>query len=413
MKKIKVLHITPHLGGGVGRALSDHSVYRKISNSDFEESFVCLEKAEKTVFIDKMVSNGVPVFVEPSKDKIQSLVESSDIVQIEWWHHPLMDKWLVDNQIRARLSIWSHTSGLHYPAIPEELIALPHLFMFTSSVSKPSREFQNIVGVANSVGNIDIIPKVKKPIGNELKNLYIGSLNFSKLHPNIENILDIDGLSVDFYGDPKENPSLKPSEHINICGFTHDPYGVFSKYDTFIYLLNEEHYGTTENALLEAMIFGCIPIVMNNPVEASIVRDGITGYVISDKTDLEKRLYELSSNPELRSRMSLNASIDIRCRFSFVNAIKKIDSFYKSILREEKRVFDFSSIFGTGPSDIFKSCAGKYLGLFGEGKKEERLCHRFLYEKNKSSAFHFHSYFKDDLELNRIVKMLEEDLVNS
>lgn len=412
MRKIKVLHITPHLGGGVGRALSDHSIYRKMVNSRFDEKFICLERAQKTHFIDKMIANGVDVFVEPEDRDILSLIDSSDIVQIEWWHHPLMDKWLSEHKFSARLSMWSHTSGLHYPAIPHNLIEFPHLFMFTSHASMPKRSFKNLVVVANSVGNIGVIYNKTQFSNSGLPSAYIGSLNFAKLHPDIEYLTDIDGLLIDMFGDPKDNKALKSSKHINICGFTNDPYKTLCNYDSFIYLLNPEHYGTTENALLEAMTFGCIPIVMNNPVESSIVRDGHTGYVIKNKLDLEDRIGRLNSDMNLRRRMSSNASVDIGYRFDFPTAVKRIDTFYEDILGEKKREFDFSSIFGNTPYDIFMSCLGSYSNIFDAGSTEERRKHYFLYEANKSSAFHFNKYFPNDTKLNLIVSMLEEDVLN-
>ena len=51
---MKVLHLTAHLGGGVGRVLSRVAQLRRKSGSDIKDIFLCLEPPEKGQFIDAL-----------------------------------------------------------------------------------------------------------------------------------------------------------------------------------------------------------------------------------------------------------------------------------------------------------------------------------------------------------------------
>ncbi|HPL97274.1 MAG TPA: hypothetical protein PKY71_06990 [Smithellaceae bacterium] len=55
MNKIKILHITAHLGGGVGTVLSKVSLGRKKNQSTIEDIFICLEAPEKQMKISSIV----------------------------------------------------------------------------------------------------------------------------------------------------------------------------------------------------------------------------------------------------------------------------------------------------------------------------------------------------------------------
>jgi L-malate glycosyltransferase len=88
---IKVLHITPHLGGGVGRALlSLCTASVKNKDRNISHAVVCIEPLEKDEFVREIQSLGISVLVNPSILDLQLMIESTDVVQLEWWNHPLM-----------------------------------------------------------------------------------------------------------------------------------------------------------------------------------------------------------------------------------------------------------------------------------------------------------------------------------
>ena len=62
---MNILHITPHLGGGVGKALS--TLCSRSDVGDINHSFLLLEKPEKSDFLDIVLREGCRVFITPSR----------------------------------------------------------------------------------------------------------------------------------------------------------------------------------------------------------------------------------------------------------------------------------------------------------------------------------------------------------
>ena len=218
MKSISVLHIAVHLGGGVGRSLSQIARHRRAMGSCVEDVFVCLEAPKTALYADIITGSGAKLYVAPGTDELNALVAAADIVQLEWWHDPVLAAWM--NQwktLLARLVVWVHISGLHYPAIPPDFACLPYACLLTSKVSllqfeREHRTLPNICEVVNSSGGFDDLPMPKRVAQLQPRFGYLGSLNPAKLHPDIVtylNAVDLPGFTVDFYGDASTNPQLR------------------------------------------------------------------------------------------------------------------------------------------------------------------------------------------------------------
>ena len=425
---IKVLHITAHLGGGVGRVIANVALFRKAIHSEIEDIIVCLELPHKEQVIATLRNAGVVVEVTPGSEELDQLINAADIVQLEWWHHPLLAQWLSTREhIFARLVVWCHTSGLYYPAIPSSFIALPDTFLFTSPVSLSHYDIRttNLIDMVHSSGGFNDVPVCQRDFSKRpLVYGYTGTINPAKLHPKINDFIeavDIPGFSVDFFGDPnphpgmemkmKENPTL--ASRIHLRGFTDHLYEVLQKMDIFVYILNPTHYGTTENGLLEAMACGVVPVVLNNPVESSIVKNGVTGIVVDSPASFARALKRLYDDPQLRRRMSDAASDDVRSRFSIDVTERLLREHYMRLMGKPKRRLDLRDLFGSTPWEWFSSCLGDYRYLFSletvDASRHERLKFPVLYEKSKSSVFQFQQYFPDDPMLKWWSEILEDE----
>ena len=132
----KVLHITAHLGGGVGGVLSAVALNAKQNGSVFRHEIMQLEPTNNRHYVEICEKNGIPLMLADKTD-IKNKISSADIVQIDWWPHPLTMKFMHDNlsAVPSRLVIWSHVSGCKYPYIPAGFIKLPRKFIFTSPFS--------------------------------------------------------------------------------------------------------------------------------------------------------------------------------------------------------------------------------------------------------------------------------------
>jgi len=165
--------------------------------------------------------------------------------------------------------------------------------------------------------------------------------------------------------------------------------------------------------LLEAMACGAVPIVLNNPVEAGIVRHEITGLVAEDRESFAAAVRFLLDHPEARKLMSETCVQTIRRDFSVGASAQKLAEVYRAVMPLGRKTLDFSSVFGKTPADIFLSCLGDYADCFRDKDSDilraRRLMLPFLYEKSKSSVFQFCDIFPGDGRLAAWKAMLYSD----
>lgn len=417
---MRVLHLTAHLGGGVGKALSGLVARAAESQSDVRHLIVCLEKPEKSQFVDQVLSRGSCVVVCPDNDELEKLISDSDVVQLEWWNHPATIQSLCSLSVRPmRLLTWSHVSGLHNPVIPQRLISASHRFLFTSRCSYESEgvmslvpKLANLLGVVSSSGGFSELPQRRVQENRSVSAGYIGSLNFAKLHPRYVDYLaavELPGFKVRMIGDQTNQDTLNEqcsrlgkAGLLEFRGYTTDVAAELAGINVLAYLLNPQHYGTTENALIEAMAMGIVPIVLDNPCERQIVEDHVTGLVVHSPGEFAEAIQRLHQNPDDRARMGNRAAKSVRERFSAEKMEASLNRHYREVLSMEKREVVFSQIFGADPAEWFLSCQGDKTifaddgGIHSDGGVSLDYG---LFEKTKGTVFHFSDYFPDNLKL--------------
>jgi L-malate glycosyltransferase len=123
---MKILHISPHLGGGVGRFCSN--IYG--SDDLNQHIFLLLERP-----IDlHLLENIYYEVLEDIQANLQVYITAFDIIQIEFWNHPLLLKFLMENDLEScRLLLYSHVSGLYVPnLIPKQVFDLCDLVVLST-----------------------------------------------------------------------------------------------------------------------------------------------------------------------------------------------------------------------------------------------------------------------------------------
>ena len=353
-------------------------------------------------------------------------------MQLEWWHHPVVAGWLCSGiHPEMRLVIWSHVSGLHPPEILPGFVDIPHRFLFTSpcSLERPSlahrflRPDPKYDAVFSSGGFDDFPEPPRRTYAGPTRAGYVGTLNFAKLHPRFLDYIaavNVPGFTVALVGDPTTAAALQAqagrlgiTDSLEIRGYKSDVIGELARFDIFPYLLNPLHYGTTENALLEAMAMGVVPIVLDNPAERHIVRNGETGLTHYVPSSFAEAVKHLAENPGKLQMLSENASRDIRQRFSLHHTADNLEKHYRSVLPEPKRTIDFRPLFGTEPACWFRSCMGSESWRFTDDPKSAQSPAgttpgpHYLYEETKGSVFHYSSTFPGDVRLRRWAEHLE------
>jgi len=413
---LNVLHITPHLGGGVGKALL--SLAQSSLGKNVTHTFVLLEEPIKKQFFDELSLINSTVYISPKSETVDELINSADIVQVEWWNHPLLFKFLCERQLPAmRLLIWCHVSGLHTPLIPVGLIKQAARFLFTSTCSLAASYIEKLepsikqkTGVVSSGTGLNAFDKRDTVNSNNLNVGYIGTLNFSKLHPDFVDFVSsvpIKDFSVTLWGDTLNQELISSQCHsrgkeklVQFAGYTADVKSVLSSLDVLIYLLNPKHYGTAENILLEAMSVGVIPIVLNNPAEMAIVKHNVTGLIVDSNESFSDAVMRLTTEPLLKEQLSNQAIAYINENYTQEKMYQNMFSNYQATLENDRCSITFTDFLGNEPIDWFLACQSST-------EHSQYDTEELSMDKTKGSIFHFMHYFPNDESLQCFEKERE------
>ncbi|WP_339762593.1 glycosyltransferase [uncultured Hoeflea sp.] len=400
---MKIVHITPHLGGGVGKA---HASLCAASPTDCEHHYVLLEEARDHRYVDQIRETGARVTLGETPQQLHDLMAGADIVQFEWWNHPLMCGLLAGPPLPAMRSVfWSHVSGVCAPFIPAALIEAADRFVFTSACSKLA---PNLSGPdVDCLGRTDVInsgfchPETVTDGAFESGKggiSYLGTVDFTKMSPAMMQVIDrleTDNVALDVWGGVHDNSpvhmeiaAMKHPERFRLRGHSADPAGALSRTSVFMYLLQPFHFGTAENALIEAMSLGCAPLVFANPCEQAIVRDGETGLVASSVDHAVELLGWMLDNPDEVSRIGANARTEICALKTPERSIAAFQALWIEAMQKPKRTPDFAPALGATPRDWYDTLNGGKQAAAANTSKASQTA-------SKGSLAHFKVYYTD------------------
>lgn len=416
------------MGPGVGKALSALSVAAITSGSNYNHKILLLEEPQNFQYINICRNNNIEVVWPKDRDSITSVIANTDIVQLEWWHHPLgLGVLELLSTIPIRLTVWSHISGCNYPAIPASFIHVPEHFFFTTAYSLENplwtkgekKRIKSASTIACGSGGYENVSGVvhKKHTGFNIG--YIGTLDFRKLHSDFVGFcskVDLQDARFILVGNPENKGKILEQAYkknmgnrFEFTGFTFDVKSEFERFDLFGYILNPDHYGTTDNVLLEAMAAGMPIVVLNQCGEKHVIKHMKTGIVVKNKQEYGEAVKYLYNNPEQRKNLGKKAKEAAFNNFSPTTTMQKLHHQYSSIISSPKKHYNFAKIFGEQPYQWFLSGLGKerpdfesYVkgGIYKEKSKAPmQNLKDILKGVSKSSIPHFYKYFSFDQNL--------------
>lgn len=431
MLKIKILHITPHLGGGVGRVILNYLSKVK-DDCCFEHQVVCLDYAnDNALDVAKNIGLMLSANMTGKEQQLFNLIAEADIVLIHWWNHPLLYNFLVRIQLPpCRLIIWSHISGFHPPFVfTEKILRYPDIFVFTTPVSFETKEVRSLsneqrklLRVVWSTGGMNHVKSVKPKKHEGFIVGYIGTVDYTKLHPNFLNIcskINIPDVKFIVCGGSNEKEIKKETEKLGIAkkfsftGLISDITKYLAIFDIFGYPLAPYHYGTCDQVLAESMAAGVVPIVLSNRMENYMVKDGVTGIVAKNQKEYIKAIENLYLNKKLRSLLSVKAkkyalktfSLEI-IKHEWEKVFEEVLTFSKTIKKWEININSskitakdvFLEALGNYGKDFFDYCNAK-----SENEKIEamnkiiKLNKSAVWQsKTKGTLHQYHSFFPKD-----------------
>lgn len=425
---IKILHITTHMGGGVGHAISD----LVLEEDEYQHRVLLLQRPEKTNYIDKCKDAGVIFYEEPPIEDFEEIIREADVVILHWWHHPVMCQFLYNfPKIPVRLVLWSHISGCSYPSLSYPFVDKFNRVFFTSSYSIENKEWtkeercliESKSQVVYGMGKLSFMhPKNDYDTKHDVIKIgYTGTLTKSKIHPEFPDICDkiLQNIpNAEFYllGDAESGEWIKErAQELNIVhkihleGYVKNVNTWLQEFDIFGYPLNSYHFGTTENSILEAMAVGVPVVLMNQATEKYIITQNEDGILCDGIEEYVNAIVRLAKDKTLRENLGNNAKKNVFKKFSFQINIYHFQNEINKIVEITPRVVDFVDVIGEKPYSWFLSAVNRKDKQFLE---EHQWCNLspIFYEKSKSSIFHFGSTYPEDNMLTKYMSELEKYL---
>ena len=426
---LKVLHITPHLGGGVGRVLLGYLVHA-LSRKDESHRLVSLEYANDGAWRVAQ-ANGLRLRDRIFEDRatLTAEISKADVVVIHWWNHPLLNALLMRETLPpARVALWSHVSGHEAPQIfTRELAAFPDLFVIASPYSleapvirglNPS-EIARRVRLVFSCAGTEHVSKVRSVPHEGFRVGYVGTVDYCKMHRDFIGMnaaAKIPGVIFVVCGGPMHKEIREEAiragvgDRFDFRGHVDDVAGMLATFDVFGYPLSPTHYGTGEQTLIEALAAGVPPVVLNNGAEPFVVEDGCTGLVATDRDHYTACLELLFRRPDLLQELRQNARRSAAERFTIDRTAQAWREVYHELMSMPKRKHIWP--LGEGcqnwtPAELFTASLGDRSGPFraslspskrtSQRADEEIAGLDGLYRtQTRGSVFHYRTFFPDD-----------------
>ena len=370
----------------------------------------------------------------------QSMAEvlrAADAVILNWWNHPLMSRFLASfPQAPMRLLLWSHVNGCIYPFLPANFLSRFSRVLFTTPYSLDNMWWgeternailkKSEIVYGSGIYNRDGPRKRDYSVQDDTFTIgYVGTLNKAKIHPETAVYCKAAKQAVPnarflFVGEPDESLQADLSDAgLNDCveftGYIQNVVDQMARFNAFGYLLNPVHYGTTENAILEAMHFALPVVLLNQGTEKHLVSHESNGFLVSGPTEYAKVMMRLAKSEALRKKIGTAAR---EAAITLTDADGNAKRFRESVeltLDERKELISFSDITGETPTDWFIAFMppedkAAFLRFKQNGAPLPIECRRDIYtQETKSSLYHFRNCFVTDDSLRRLESILAPD----
>lgn len=436
-----ILHIAPHYGGGVG------TVIRSLISASSGSGRFCHGLAALETLNPRMTSwcHENKIFhLENSWNALSCLfkhMERYDIVHLHWWNHPLINGFLrLPDLPKMRTVLWSHVNGMHAPQFFfKPLINFPDFFVLATPYSRESICLKQLnktektkLRIIRSIADIPAQNEKNTSFEDQFFAGYIGTVDYAKMHKDFISIWEKTGIQnsrLIVCGGPSEKALQKEvlergvAHLFDIRGQVKDAAPIFSHLKVFVYPLNNTHYGTGEQVLIEAMAFGSVPVVMNNGCEGSLIKNGKTGIIANDTKQFVQAVQYLKNNPQIREKMAAAGKEYVRKRLGIKKNIEQWHRLYKCLLRVEKRthllkLIPIKTLPDKSPTSLLmlNSYGFSKTGLLLQSLinsetqwEKEDLCELppACFATTRGSPFHYRKMLPTDDSLDRVCHILQ------
>lgn len=352
---IRVLHIIQQLSkGGAARAMLGSAKYSR-EHAAYEHSVLSLlPPLAGTEALAAEAGVSVLHYTDPAK--INAAIEGADIVQLEWWNDPKLDRFLRAGLPECRLASWLHVAGNRDPQyITKSIVHFSDVTVASSpqclrspAILTCSEEYKEhrtrLIYDCADFARVEGL--VKKPHA-DFRVGYIGTVNYLKMHPhflamsaaaNIPNVKFVVCGGDQQHAISAQARALGVEEKFEFKGYVDDIAAEVSQFDVYGYPLCEDTFASAELNLQEVMYAGIPPVVFPYGGIRDLVIHDFTGYVCETEREYTQALEYLYQNPQERERLGKNAKNYAEQIFGAKNAARKFHELYQDMLQEPKRM---------------------------------------------------------------------------
>ena len=319
--KVKVLHVTPHVGGGIGTVIMawlDRVKGHNVACLDYANDKVRAFASGKELFIfSRMIENAEFLIL---------LIKEADIVVVHYWDSDFLKRLFSIELPESRMVFWCHK---HYWVKPE-VAAYPDLILGVS----PIQQFDNFIW---SCGDMKRFSQIV-PVPHKGFNVgYVGTVDFKKIHPEFLDICNsIRVPNIRFIVVGENNIGGESNGKFTFVGKVDDVVPYLNVFDVFGYPLRANHYGTCEQVVGEAMCAGVVPVCMDNPAERTIIDNGFDGFLASDEPEYIQKIEWLATHPLQRAIMGDRARRDADAIYNINSMVMSWEMTFEKMMLQPK-----------------------------------------------------------------------------
>ena len=267
---MRFLHLAPHYGGGIGPAAI--GIAQSVAGKHI---FINLHQTKDQSSVTLFQKLGLNLLSWQDFFSDGSSVDNFDYFILHYWDSQIWENLLLYKNILVGRTILLNHQAFFYTG--PQVIELKEYFSIKVQSGFRSDNVPNDWLVVPTCQDSSINYEIN--IRNPFSMIYVGTLSYKKVSPEffpMAKYFTDHGFTLDIYGKLNDDDFAKDlvffqNEFIRYRGYSSSVNNLFKAYSFFFYPLRDNHFGTTENVLLEAMLNGVIPLVIDNPAEVSIL----------------------------------------------------------------------------------------------------------------------------------------------
>lgn len=416
---MNILHLTVHLGGGIGTVLSN---WVKLDTNN-NHQIMCLNETYYNKYTDIVVYENI----RNNKTLATEKIKECDILIVHFWNHPLLFEFLNNADIpECRMIFWSHISGINPPYVfTKNVLKMADMFVFSSPICFKAKEIGYVKDfdkfkVIWTTGDISNFSTVKKIPHDSFNVGYVGTVDYSKIHPNFVDMCSkikipnvkfiICGGGCDLEIMKKEVREKGLDHKFEFTGVVEDVKQYLSIMDVFGYPLNPNHFGTCEQVLGEAIMSGIVPVVMNNPSERYILSGKLSEYVCDYEEDYVDTIEEIYRTKAYDKIISEQIKTSIGNLYSNDKMKKEWNDVFFEVMFEDKSKKKLTNKKMNG-YELFIESIGEH-GKIIKSKDKTKIKNLFntnhqWHSESKGSPKQYLKIFPEDEQLKTLCKILD------